>query len=55
MRSGTVHHKSDRKSCVLPTADRNNGGVALKIIQVIALKRCDRQTDGQTDGMTDAV
>ena len=24
MRSGIVHHKSDRKSCVLPTADRNN-------------------------------
>ncbi len=23
MRSGIVHHKSDRKSCVLPTADRN--------------------------------
>ncbi len=28
MRSDIVHHKSDRKSCVLPTADRNiwNGG-----------------------------
>ena len=24
MRSGIVHHKSDRKSCVLPTADRNS-------------------------------
>ncbi len=24
MRSGIVHHKSDRKSCVIPTADRNN-------------------------------
>ena len=23
MGSGIVHHKSDRKSCVLPTADRN--------------------------------
>ena len=23
MRSGIVHHKSDRKSCILPTADRN--------------------------------
>ncbi len=23
MRSGIVHHKSDRKSCVIPTADRN--------------------------------
>ncbi len=23
MRNGIVHHKSDRKSCVLPTADRN--------------------------------
>ncbi len=23
MWSGIVHHKSDRKSCVLPTADRN--------------------------------
>ncbi len=23
MQSGIVHHKSDRKSCVLPTADRN--------------------------------
>ncbi len=22
--SGIIHHKSDRKSCVLPTADRNN-------------------------------
>ncbi len=22
MRNGIVHHKSDRKSCVLPTADR---------------------------------
>ncbi len=26
MRSGIVHHKSDRKSCVLPTADRNSHG-----------------------------
>ncbi len=25
MWSGIVHHKSDRKSCVLPTADRNRG------------------------------
>ncbi len=24
MRGGIVHHKSDHKSCVLPTADRNN-------------------------------
>ncbi len=24
MRSGIVHHKSDRKSCVIPTADRNS-------------------------------
>ncbi len=24
MRSGIVHHKSDRKPCVIPTADRNN-------------------------------
>ncbi len=23
MRSGIVHHKSDRKPCVIPTADRN--------------------------------
>ncbi len=23
MRSGIVHHKSDRKSCVIPKADRN--------------------------------
>ncbi len=23
MRNGIVHHKSDRKSCVIPTADRN--------------------------------
>ncbi len=23
MRNGIVHHKSDRKSCVKPTADRN--------------------------------
>ncbi len=26
MGSGIVHHKSDRKSCVLPTADRNTRG-----------------------------
>ncbi len=26
MVSGIVYHKSDRKSCVLPTADRNNTG-----------------------------
>ncbi len=24
MRNGIVHHKYDRKSCVIPTADRNN-------------------------------
>ncbi len=24
MRSGIAHHKSDHKSCVLPTADRNS-------------------------------
>ncbi len=23
MRNGIVHHKSDRKLCVIPTADRN--------------------------------
>ncbi len=27
MRSGIVHHKSDRKSCVLPTADRNTKNI----------------------------
>ncbi len=27
MRNGIVHHKSDRKSCVIPTADRNIGHV----------------------------
>ncbi len=34
MRNGIVHHKSDRKSCVLPTADRNKfiNGIDIKII-----------------------
>ncbi len=30
MRSGIVHHKSDRKSCVIPTADRNKTYVKTK-------------------------
>ena len=31
MRSGIVHHKSDRKPCVIPTADRNNLCLTLNI------------------------
>ncbi len=32
MRSGIVHHKSDRKPCVIPTADRNKGHPSGKYI-----------------------
>ncbi len=31
MRNGIVHHKSDRKSCVIPTADRNSKVLAYRI------------------------
>ncbi len=30
MRNGIVHHKSDRKSCVIPTSDRNNRPIDVK-------------------------
>ncbi len=33
MGSGIVHHKSDRKSCVLPTADRNTVQVEKRILR----------------------
>ncbi len=29
MWNGIVHHKSDRKTCVLPTADRNTDSVGI--------------------------
>ena len=31
MRSGIVHHKSDRKSCVIPTVDRNTSTTHFKL------------------------
>ncbi len=33
--SGIVHHKSDRKSCVIPTADRNSGSCRKMITNII--------------------
>ncbi len=33
MRSGIVHHKSDRKSCVIPTADRNSPQLLLEKVK----------------------
>ncbi len=40
MRSGIVHHKSDRKPCVIPTADRNNTIKEPKNINWIPIAHC---------------
>ncbi len=40
MWNGIVHHKSDRKTCVLPTADRNNMNMSFFNFRPISLGQC---------------
>ena len=45
MRSSIVHHKSDRKPCVIPTADRNNYHVLDSALDVLDDHNSDEEMD----------